>query len=54
MGLPIACFDYGAQAEKVRRYELGLVLDSSEAKMIVDEIRQFCGELRNNGKVTSL
>ncbi len=54
MGLPIACFDYGAQAEKVRPYDLGLVLDSSEPKMIVDEIRQFCKRLRNNGKVMSL
>jgi len=52
MDLPIACFDYGAQAEKVSSYELGLVLTSSEAEMIIDEIRQFCGELRNK-KATS-
>ncbi len=32
MGLPIACFDIGAPAERVRTYECGLVIDRCDAR----------------------
>jgi glycosyltransferase involved in cell wall biosynthesis len=32
MGLPIACFDIGAPAERVRAYERGLVIDRRDAR----------------------
>lgn len=39
MGLPLACFDIGAQAEKVKSYEKGILLTSHEASSILNEMK---------------
>ncbi len=39
--LPVACFDYGAQAEKVKKYSKGLILPSEEPKEIIQKIEKY-------------
>lgn len=41
MQLPVACFDIGAPAERVREYERGLLLDSSEPSDILQSLIEF-------------
>jgi glycosyltransferase involved in cell wall biosynthesis len=41
MGVLFACFDLGAQADLARRYEKGLILKSTGAKDILDELDNF-------------
>ena len=43
MGLPIACLDMGAPAERVRGYDKGLVLSDREPQAILKEICEFAG-----------
>lgn len=40
MDLPIVCFDYGAQAEKVRAYRKGIICDSTEPEKIYEALLQ--------------
>lgn len=40
-GLPLACFELGAPAERVREYEKGLLLKSQDAKSILQELRNL-------------
>ncbi len=41
MGLPIACFNYGAPAHRVSSYEKGLILDGTHLEMAVPRIVEF-------------
>lgn len=41
MGLPVACFNLGAQAEKVSKYEKGLIISQIDAQIALKEIIQF-------------
>lgn len=38
--IPVACFDFGAPAERVKNYEKGIILSSNDARVIMDEIHQ--------------
>jgi glycosyltransferase involved in cell wall biosynthesis len=38
MGYPVICFDLGAQAERVRKYGCGIVVDDVSANSLMDEI----------------
>jgi len=39
MDLPVICFDYGAQAEKIREYDKGIVCESpAELLQILDGV----------------
>ncbi len=41
MGLRVACFNLGAQAEKVKNYELGLIIDKVDGKYALEQIISF-------------
>lgn len=41
LGLPLACFDYGAPAERVKGYEKGLVLKSAQPDVVLEGLRQL-------------
>jgi len=41
LGLPLACFNLGAPAERVRTYEKGLILESQEPEAILRALRSF-------------
>lgn len=41
MGLPFACFDFGAQADLARSYKRGLILKSMDAAVILDRLQEF-------------
>lgn len=41
MGLPIASFDLGAPAERIKRYEKGLILSDRNEEVVLKEIRDF-------------
>jgi GT2 family glycosyltransferase len=41
MGLPIAVFDLGAQAEKIRKYKKGVVIKEINAAVALDAIMRF-------------
>lgn len=43
--LPIACFDLGAPAERIRQYPKGLLLQSQSAAMILADLRHFFQQL---------
>ncbi len=45
MGLPIACLDLGAPAERVRSYEKGLILSSAEPRTVLRELCTFARKL---------
>lgn len=38
--IPVACFDFGAPAERVKNYEKGIILSSNNPKVILDELHQ--------------
>ena len=50
MGLPVACFDIGAPAERVKKYEKGLIVSKINAETAVKEIVDFCHNLPNRQK----
>ena len=39
--LPLACFSYGAPAERVKQYEKGLVLESQDPSDVLESLRQL-------------
>ena len=39
--LPLACFNLGAPAERVRQYPLGVVLDSQDPQTVLSHLRQL-------------
>ena len=41
LGMPLACFDYGAPAERLQSYEKGLVLDSEDPRSVLNGMRQL-------------
>ena len=49
MGFPAACFDLGAQAEQIARYEKGLILSSTRPEKVLSELKAFISKL-NNGR----
>jgi glycosyltransferase involved in cell wall biosynthesis len=44
LGLPVVCFDLGAQAEHVKAYEKGLVINEISAQYAYDSILAYFGE----------
>lgn len=49
LGLPVAAFDLGAPAERLRGYALGHVLRSREPERVLDELSTFWQALRSRG-----
>lgn len=47
MNIPVACFDFGAPAERVRKYHKGLVISKLDAKTALDEICNFIHKQKN-------
>ena len=45
MSIPVACFNMGAQAEKVKKYSKGLIINNIEPNYIINSILNF---LKNN------
>ena len=45
MNMPIACFNLGAPADRVKKYKLGRVLGSMKVNEILRELQEFYGEL---------
>ena len=41
LGLPVACFDLGGQAEQVKKYDKGIILSSQDEKYLYDTFIQF-------------
>jgi glycosyltransferase involved in cell wall biosynthesis len=41
LNLPLACFNYGAPAERIREYSKGLVLISQEPTRVLEDLRQL-------------
>ena len=41
MGLPVACFNIGAPAERVRAYQKGLIIEEIDAKVALQKIINF-------------
>lgn len=39
--IPVACFNCGAQADKIKQYSKGLILSNNDPKTIIDEIIKF-------------
>lgn len=48
MEMPVACLNIGAQAEKVKKYSKGLIIDSFDANVILDEIINFMEKYQKN------
>lgn len=46
MGIPVACFDIGAPAERVANYSKGLIIDKFEAQYILGKIIDFVNRLK--------
>jgi glycosyltransferase involved in cell wall biosynthesis len=44
MGLPVASFDIGAPAERIRKYDKGLVVSEMTAETALNEIIKFVGK----------
>lgn len=44
MGVPVACFDIGAPAERVRTYQKGLVIEKIDAREALQEIVKYIGK----------
>ena len=38
MNIPVACFDIGAPAERIKKYGKGIVISKIDAKTALDEI----------------
>lgn len=49
LGLPLACFDLGAPADRVRNYPLGRVLSLGDARQLLDDLTLFHRDLQLNG-----
>ncbi len=49
MGLPVACFDIGAPAERVSQYKHGLVISKIDAKTALTEILDFVKQTMGDG-----
>ena len=47
LGLPVAAFDLGAPAERLRHYRLGHVLASRQPEAVLDELSKFWQSLRH-------
>lgn len=45
MEMPVVCLNIGAQAEKVKEYNIGRVIDSFDPQIILNEIIKFAREL---------
>jgi GT2 family glycosyltransferase len=45
MKMPVVCFNLGAPADRVKKYELGRILGSMKANEILAELHMFYGEL---------
>lgn len=43
--IPLACFDLGAPAERVRSYDKGLVLTTQDPRTVLLQLRQFFADL---------
>lgn len=41
MGIPVACFDIGAPAERVKKYKYGLIIEKIDAKFALEKIVKF-------------
>lgn len=41
LNLPLACFDMGAPAERVRTYAKGLILEDTDAEVLLDQLLAF-------------
>ena len=41
MSIPVCCFDLGAQGEAIREYKKGLILQSKDARNILEDIKNF-------------
>lgn len=44
MGMPVASFDFGAPAERIKEYEKGLILSKREAETVLREIELYVKE----------
>ncbi|HWS66620.1 MAG TPA: glycosyltransferase [Steroidobacteraceae bacterium] len=42
LGLPVACFDLGAPAERVKSYSKGMVLKSDDPEVILEGLSEIC------------
>jgi GT2 family glycosyltransferase len=49
LGMPICCFDLGAQAERIRKYELGRIITKVDPQIALQEILEFYDDLKNLG-----
>lgn len=49
MNLPVACFDLGAPAERVKKYEKGLIISKIDAETAIREIAAFCSKQMEKG-----
>jgi glycosyltransferase involved in cell wall biosynthesis len=47
LGMPLCCYDLGAQGDRVRRYELGHIIGEVSPEATVNEILQFYLNLKN-------
>ena len=47
MGLPIMCFDLGAQAEYIKSYERGMVIPEVDCKATVEMLLSYLEEIKN-------
>ena len=50
MGLPIACYNMGAPAERISKYKKGLVLNKIDPVSNLAEIKEFVEKLRKENK----
>ncbi len=48
LGVPIVCFDYGAQAEKIRGYERGMICSSQNPEEIIKCAKDLFRRLKYN------
>ncbi|MFW0758504.1 glycosyltransferase [Pseudomonas sp. H11T01] len=51
LDIPLACFNLGAPAERVRQYDRGLVLESMDPEDVVDELSKFYSKIKNETSV---
>ena len=54
MKLPVACFDLGAPAERVREYAKGLVVSRIDAVTALKEIKSFVEKLKSGDRAVCL
>lgn len=48
MGLPVACFDIGTPAERIKKYSKGLVISNPDAQTALNEIIEFVIRMRKS------